>query len=177
MNRDDRILVRESLQGDRNAFEAIINRYEKMVYNVAFRILNNADDAADVTQSVFLNIYEHLNDYKPRFKFFSWIYRIAVNVSLNFQKQRKEGESVEEISSDGKQPDEILADEERGEIIQQALMRIGLDYRVVIILSYFQDLSYAEIAYVLDLPEKTVKSRLFTARKLLRDILLPEMNA
>ena len=110
-----------------------------------------------------------------RYKFFSWLYKIAINESLNTLRQRKQINSIDDdfVSTD-KGPDEKYYDLEKGERIQQALMEIGIDYRTTIVLNYFHDLSYDEISYVLEIPVKTVKSRLFTARKLLRTILIKE---
>jgi RNA polymerase sigma-70 factor (ECF subfamily) len=172
---DDQTLVHQCLKGNRGAFETIVEKYHKTVFNIAFRILNDGEDAADVTQSVFLRAYEHLSGFSPRYKFFSWLYKIAVNVSLNALKQRRDLPSLnEEMVSGGKSPEDVYNDSELREKIQEALMKLGIDYRVVVVLSYFQDLSYNEIAYVLEIPEKTVKSRLFTARRMLRDILMRE---
>jgi len=173
---DDNILVQRCLQGDKKAFEEIVDRYQKTVFNAAFRILNDYEDAADVAQSVFIRVYENLEKFSARYKFFSWLYKITVNESLNFLKQRKEigGIAAEEVA-DTKTPEDLYKDVELSESIQQALMQIGLDYRLVIVLRYFQDLSYNEISYVLDTPEKTVKSRLFTARNLLKNIMSEEI--
>jgi RNA polymerase sigma-70 factor (ECF subfamily) len=172
---DDNILVRRCLFGDNKAFEEIVDKYQKKVFNAAFRILNHYEDAADVTQAVFIRIYENLDKFSARYKFFSWLYKITVNESLNFLKGRKESGNIpaEDIAAE-KTPEDVYKDIELSENIQQALMKIGLDYRVVIVLHYFQDLSYNEISYVLELPERTVKSRLFTARTMLRDILRGE---
>lgn len=173
---DDNILVRRCLEGDKKAFEEIVDRYQKKVFNAAFRILNDYEDAADVAQSVFIRVYENLEKFSARYKFFSWLYKITINESLNFLKQRKEigGIAAEEVA-DAKTPEDLYKDVELSESIQQALMQIGLDYRLVIVLRYFQDLSYNEISYVLDTPEKTVKSRLFTARNLLKNIMSEEI--
>ncbi len=173
---DDNILVRRCLQGDKKAFEEIVDRYQKTVFNAAFRILNDYEDAADVAQSVFIRVYENLEKFSARYKFFSWLYKITVNESLNFLKQRKQigGIAAEEVA-DAKTPEDLYKDVELSESIQQALMQIGLDYRLVIVLRYFQDLSYNEISYVLDTPEKTIKSRLFTARNLLKNIMSEEI--
>ena len=76
---NDTDLVNRSLEGDRKAFEALLIRYEKPVYNAAYRMLNDAEDARDVAQTVFLKAYEKLGDFDPRYRFFSWIYRIALN--------------------------------------------------------------------------------------------------
>ena len=176
MNReDDHILVRQCLQGNQKAFEEIVERYHKIIFNVGLRVLNNAEDAADVTQTAFLKTYENLHRFNEKYKFFSWLYKIAVNESVNVLRQRKQTQGVDSgIVSTGKNPEETYKDVELSEKIQNALMKIELDYRVVIVLSHYQELSYDEISYVLDLPGKTVKSRLFTARKLLRDILRKE---
>ncbi len=173
---DDNILVRRCLEGDKKAFEEIVDRYQKTVFNTAFRILNDYEDAADVSQSAFIRVYENLEKFSARYKFFSWLYKITVNESLNFLKQRKQigGSTAEEVA-DAKTPEDLYKDAELSESIQQALMQIGLDYRLVIVLRYFQDLSYNEISYVLDTPEKTVKSRLFTARNLLKNIMSEEI--
>jgi RNA polymerase sigma-70 factor (ECF subfamily) len=138
--------------------------------------LNDYEDAADVAQSVFIRVYENLEKFSARYKFFSWLYKITINESLNFLKQRKEigGIAAEEVA-DAKTPEDLYKDVELSESIQQALMQIGLDYRLVIVLRYFQDLSYNEISYVLDTPEKTIKSRLFTARNLLKNIMSEEI--
>ncbi|MBI4548248.1 MAG: sigma-70 family RNA polymerase sigma factor [Ignavibacteriae bacterium] len=168
-------IVQQCLNGHKNAFRFIVQRYHKTIFNAAFRILNDYDDATEVTQSVFVKAYENLYTFNKRYKFFSWLYRIAVNESLNFLGQRKHTDEVDEsIISRDKTPYESYDDLEIQDKIQNALMRLNLDYRVVIVLCHFQDLSYKEISYVLDIPEKTVKSRLFTARQLLRGLLMKE---
>jgi len=176
MNRaDDHILVRRCLEGDIKAFEGIVDRYEKIIYNAALRIVKNQDTAADVTQSVFLKVYDNLKRFNERYKFFSWIYKIAVNEALHTLRQTKPTDELgDHLVSTEKNPEEVYRENEQEDKIQDALMRIGRDYRVVIVLRHFHDLSYDEIGYVLDIPEKTVKSRLFTARNLLKDILQKE---
>ena len=88
MNRpDDKKLMERCLKGDRHAFEALLVRYKKPVYNAAYRMLNNSEDARDVTQTVFLKVYENLDQYDPSHRFFSWIYRIAMNESINWLKK------------------------------------------------------------------------------------------
>ena len=80
MNEDgDRLLVQRCREGDRRAFEALVGQYEKPVFNAALRMLRNPEDARDVTQTVFLKAFEHLADYDPKYRFYSWIYRIALN--------------------------------------------------------------------------------------------------
>ena len=165
-------LVRESRQGSRESFERLIIRYEKAIFNAAYRILHNYEDAKDVTQIVFLKAYENLESFDPKHRFFSWIYRIALNESINLCKSRRRFEAAEHIRIEEQYtPEKILSRVELGVVIQAALMSVAFEYRVVIVLRHFNDCSYEEMSEILEIPEKTVKSRLFTARTLLRDTL------
>lgn len=170
---DDKDLVRRCLAGDPKAFEMILERYQKQVFNVALRILSDRDDAADVTQATFLKAYEKLNSYNERYKFFSWLYRIAVNASLNFLEHKKRSDPLgDEEPAEGNRLEEDIDQAERVEKLEDAMYGLPVDYRVVIVLRHFHDLSYEDIATILEIPEKTVKSRLFTARQLLKDMLV-----
>jgi RNA polymerase sigma-70 factor (ECF subfamily) len=170
---DDSALVHRCRGGDRHAFEGLVVRYQKPVFNVALRMLHNPQDALDIAQTTFLKAYEHLADYDPSFKFYSWIYRIAVNESLNALGARRTF-----VGIDGEEPDEtpgpdrqVEGDQGRREI-EQALIGISAELRSVIVLRHFMDLSYQDMSDILEVPEKTVKSRLYSARQLLRDRLL-----
>ncbi len=173
MNEDsDGYLVERCLEGDRRAFAGLVDRYQKPVFNAALRMLRNPEDARDVAQTVFLKVFEHLGDYDPKYRFYSWIYRIALNESVNVisRRTRQEPISGEEVDERAGADDE-LAVEQAGQRVQGALMTLKVEHREVIVLKHFLDLSYEEIGRVLQLPEKTVKSRLFTARQLLKDAL------
>jgi RNA polymerase sigma-70 factor (ECF subfamily) len=167
---NDTDLVSRSLEGDRQAFESLLIQYEKPVYNAAFRMLNNSEDARDVAQTVFLKAYEKLGDFDPRYKFFSWIYRIALNESVNClnKRGRSEGLSAEPVS-EAKGPEDEMESELKSRRLQAALMKIKPDYRSVIVLKHFLDCNYVEIGEILDIPEGKVKSRLYTGRQLLKD--------
>ncbi|MGB2869082.1 MAG: sigma-70 family RNA polymerase sigma factor, partial [Bacteroidota bacterium] len=118
-----------------------------------------------------------LQSFNSQFKFFSWIYRIATNESLNFVKSRKQLDSLsDDLESNEKSPDESVHESELQETVQKALMGLTVDQRIVVVLCHFQNLSYREIGFILDLPEKTVKSRLFSARKSLRGLLQKERH-
>jgi RNA polymerase sigma-70 factor (ECF subfamily) len=170
---DDTDLVRRCLGGDLKAFEIIVERYQKPVFNVALRILSSTDDAADIAQATFVKAYEKLSSYNDKHKFFSWLYRIAVNTSLNFLEQKKRSDLLgDQEVSQGNQVEEELDAAERVEKLDDAILNLPVDYRVVIVLKHFHDLTYEEIGVILDIPDKTVKSRLFTARQMLKEILL-----
>jgi RNA polymerase sigma-70 factor (ECF subfamily) len=169
---DDKELIERCAKGDRRAFETLLLRYEKPVYNAAYRMLHNADDARDVTQTVFLKVYENLDQYDPAHRFFSWVYRIALNESINWLKKSNRQEALDyETADQGDGPEAMVNDEQLGESMEAALMGISSDYRAVIILKHVLGCSYIEISEALDIPEKKVKSRLYTARQLLQERL------
>lgn len=169
---DDRALVRRCLQGDRSAFGQLVVRYQKPVFNAALRLLHSPEDARDVAQTTFLKAYEHLSDYDERFKFYSWIYRIAVNEALDTINARRPSEAVSDAQPDEAEgPDRIAEGAEIGGAIKQELARISPELRAVIVLRHLMNLSYQDMSDILELPEKTVKSRLYSARQLLRERL------
>jgi RNA polymerase sigma-70 factor (ECF subfamily) len=169
----DRDLVKRCLKGDRKAFEILVDRYQKPVFNLALRMVSDTDDAADLTQAVFIKAYEKLKSYNDRYKFFSWLYKIAVNTSLNFLEQKKR----RDLLGDRDIPQEPVVEaeleaSERIQKLEDAILELRTEFRIVIVLRHFHDLSYEEMSQILDIPEKTVKSRLFSARQMLREILL-----
>ncbi len=173
METTDQELVARCLEGDAGAFESLVDRHQKTVYNAVLRMVRDSDDAEDIAQSVFVKAYEHLASYKPGHKFFSWIYRMAMNEALNFLKSRKRLDRLDgpESASPEKMPDQAAEEDALREDMGEMLMRLDVSHRAVVVLKHFHDLSYEEIAYVLDLPERIVKSRLFTARQRLKGLL------
>ena len=171
----DQTLVECYRNGDRTAFTTLVTRYQRPIYNAAYRVLGNAEDASDITQVVFLRIAERLDEYDPQYKFFSWIYRIAVNESLNLlRRNRREEPLDDEIELPGPATDSPEWQYSNGQLsdrIQRALMSMKVEDRVVLTLRHFSDCSYREIGQILELEEKTVKSRLFEARQRLSELL------
>lgn len=169
---DDTTLMERCTQGDRQAFETLLVRYEKPVYNAAYRMLHSRDDARDVTQTVFLKVYENLDSYDPKYRFFSWVYRIALNESVNVLKKSNRLEPLNtEAVSQTQGPEQQTSSDQMSAGVQAALMAIKSDYRSIVVLKHFLGCSYSEISEILEVPEKTVKSRLYTARQLLKDEL------
>ncbi len=165
VDEQDRASVERFLEGHRDAANGLVDRYQQRVFNVALRMLGNLQDAEDVTQTVFLKTFLKLRTYDPRYKFFSWVYRMTVNESLNALKRRKQTVSLDDeldIRAPGAAPDRAPEVEDR---IGKALMSLKPDDRAVVVLKHFVSFSYQEIADVLEIPVRTVKSRLYTARE------------
>lgn len=168
----DRALVRRFLNGERVAGDELVNRYHRSVFNIALRMLGNVQDAEDVTQTAFGNAFATLDSYDPKYRFFSWIYRMTVNESLNTLKRRKNVVSLDgsfDIPTNDAVSQSAAEAEER---VGSALLELKPDDRAVVVLKHFVSFSYEEISDVLGVPVKTVKSRLFTARERLRQSLL-----
>jgi RNA polymerase sigma-70 factor (ECF subfamily) len=169
---DEAALIERAMAGDGRAFGELVGRYERLVFNVALRMVNHREDARDLTQTVFIKAYAKLQTFDRRHKFFSWIYRITINESLNHLSRRRRHEELDDqLVSEDRSPEERLDGSESEGLVQAALMELAEDHRQAIILRHFLDLSHREMSGVLNIPEKTVKSRLYTARQVLGDVL------
>lgn len=166
-------IIKQCLAGQTGNFEELIDRYQKPIFNLSYRMVSDFQDAEDITQTVFIKAYESLNSFNPKYKFFSWIYRMAINETLNVINKKKQlSELDQNIVSHDKLPDTEFEERELSQNIQDALMNLKAEYREVIVLKHLQGLSYKEMSQILSIPEKTVKSRLFSARLLLKDLLI-----
>ena len=181
----DEHLVRQAVGGDSAAFAAIVQRYQDRLYNASYRLLGSAEDALDVVQETFIKAYENLGGFAGRSSLYTWLFRIAVNMSLSHRRKRKwerlmtppgedEADPVEGIEgrSEGDPADRLLGAETEI-IVQRALDELDDDHRAVVVLRDIQHFDYTEIAEVLKVPAGTVKSRLHRARLMLRDKLRP----
>ena len=174
--RTDAELAAACLNGDNRAYEDLVRKYQKPIFNLALRMVREPEDAEDITQTVFVKAYEKLDTYRSSHQFFSWIYRIAINESINFSKKRKRLEEYESGVSGSREitPEDEFRSDDLSERIGYAILALKMDYRLVIVLKHYHDYTYEEMSDVLDIPEKTVKSRLFSARQQLKEILKSE---
>jgi RNA polymerase sigma-70 factor (ECF subfamily) len=169
---EDLALVRQALTGQPDAFGMLITRYQRVMYTVALRMLGNPEDARDATQEAFVRAFQRLDTFDTRHRFFSWMYRILVNECLNAKRDRRPEEALDPSAAGDGTPFDATLESERREQIQLALLRLTPEYRSVVVLRHFAGQSYAEIAEALSIPEKTVKSRLYSARQRLGELLL-----
>lgn len=168
---EDRALVAQSRAGDAVAFERLVERYQRILFTVALRMLGEYDAASDAAQTAFVKAYQKLDTFDPSRRFFSWIYRILINECLN---ARRDIRTYEEIPRDliaAGTPADTFEIAERRNRVQAAILVLPIEYREVVVLRYFAELSYDEISDVLHVPAKTVKSRLHTAKARLATLL------
>ncbi|MCP4291594.1 MAG: sigma-70 family RNA polymerase sigma factor [bacterium] len=166
----DKDLIQKVQQGDSGAFATLMQRYESPIKNSMFNILGDADSTADITQEAFITTFEKIHRYNPDYRYFSWVYRIAFNKALNRINHRKHREPYldENMESLEPGPHAKVETRERDYLIHQAMATLVFKYRILLILRHFLDYSYSEIASVTDLPVSTVRSRLHTARVMMK---------
>jgi RNA polymerase sigma-70 factor, ECF subfamily len=171
-DKEDIRLVKECLAGSGRSYDKLVEKYYKVIFRLAVKLVRGFDDAEEITQIVFVKAYESLGSYSSKYKFFSWLYRITINESINHGKRLRNNEVIsEELRSSNDSPDEMTEAIEMNNNIRDALMKLDIIYRVPVVLKHFEGYSYKELSEMLDIPEKTVKSRLFTGRQLLKDLL------
>ncbi len=170
MNKNDnRTMIESAKRGDQHAFEALVHQYEKPIFNVVYRMLHNAEDAKDVTQTAFLKTFEKLDRYDPSRKFFSWICRIAINEAINRQASTRPQVELDDYDqADRRNPGDAVFQDELHRGLETALMSLSPENRSIVVLKHIAGLSYHDIGETLELSEKTVKSRLFSSRHKLR---------
>ena len=173
MKEQEQIIIESIIAGQIDQYEILVGKYQNPVFRLILKIVGNYDDAKDLTQDVFVKTFESIKQYKPQYKFFSWIYRIAINEALLFVKRKKNFRQIESVTDPAWHLPEQTPDyESRDKLLSFAINDLAESYKSVILLKYYSDLSYTEISETLSIPEKTVKSRLFDARKMLREKLI-----
>jgi RNA polymerase sigma-70 factor (ECF subfamily) len=179
---DDHRLIAECLQGDTAAFGVLVRRYQERLYNTAYRLVGNAEDAYDVVQEAFLSAYQSLDSFKGDSLFFTWLYRIAVNTAISLKRKRRavvsidggrNGEQGVEAAdtSESSHPGHAMEQAEQGRRIHEALGRLSAEHRAVLVMKDMEGQKYETMAEVLQVPIGTIRSRLHRARLELRDLL------
>lgn len=176
-------------KGDANAFDVLVERHQKKMLNIAFRIIGDYDEACDVTQEAFVSAYKSINKFRGEAKFSTWLYRIVVNYSKNRLKQLRGAtknadiclDDLGELTTKGKNnpslidhsnPGTQMERRERENQVQRCITSLDEEYRDVLVLRDIQGFSYEEIRDILNIPDGTVKSRLSRARIALKDCLI-----
>lgn len=176
-------LIAKAIGGREDGFEELVRRYQRPITNYVFRMLNDYDASLDVTQEVFIKVYNSLERYSSEYKFSTWLYRIAHNAAIDYIRRRspnqqsietenREGAYQLQIESPNPTPEQERERSEWRAEIESVVKCLPAVYRELILLRHARDLSYDEIAEVTNLPLGTVKNRLFRAREMMREIFI-----
>jgi RNA polymerase sigma factor (sigma-70 family) len=182
--KNDFKLVSRAREGDQKAYADLMHRYKDSIYFMALKMVNNKEDAMDLTVETFAKAFEKLDKYQPEFAFSTWLFRVGTNNCIDFIRKKKlnttsmsgmiddDGdERPLQIKSDTLNPEEASMKKEQSQTLKVLIDSLPARYRNLIVLRYFDELSYEEIAEQLDLPLGTVKAQLFRARYLLGNIV------
>jgi len=176
-------LVNRAVAGDQQAYAELLSRYRDSIYFMLLKMVNNPDDAEDLTIEAFGKAFRNIHQYTPSYAFSTWLFKIATNNCIDFIRRKRMGnisltqtdEDSEEthipIPSDTPDPEEHLINDQKVKMMRDLVSRLKPRYRQLIEMRYFEELSYEEIAVQLNLPIGTVKARLFRARELLLNIM------
>jgi len=192
---DEAILVEQAQSGDMSAFGRLVTKYQDRVLNTCWRICGNIEDARDLTQEAFLHALESIGSFRHGSGFYTWLFRIAVNLSISHRRKaaravklslhgpdgpwtgdHQAGRLVGRVSSDPDDPPAKLSAREAERLVLEGLDQLDDDYRTVIVLRDLESFDYQQIAEILDAPLGTVKSRLHRARMELRSRLEPILS-
>jgi len=188
VERDDSELVERAQDGDREAFQTLVERYQENVYSICYGKVKDEQDAKDVSQDVFVKVFRYIENFNQESSFYTWLYRIAVNTSIDFlrkQSRRKEVDYDDTIQTDedveggellmpsklGIDPDKELGRKELREKMLEALDSLSDKHRTILTLREVEGLSYKEMADVLEISKGTVMSRLYHARQYFQEAL------
>jgi RNA polymerase sigma-70 factor (ECF subfamily) len=182
---DDRVYVRRALDGDDAAFAILVRRYERGMYNLAWRMVRDRELARDLSQDIFVRVHRSLGKYDPTYPFTSWIYRVGSNLCIDWIRKKKlktvsldapvggeEDGATRDVPDPAQDPSRDLEEVERSELLGEAMARLPEAHRLVLLLRHQHDFSYEEIATTLDVPLGTVKARIHRAREAFRRILV-----
>ncbi len=185
MSENEKALLKKAKNGDIEAFESLVERYQKKVYNIALRMTGNSEDAAEIAQEALIRVFRSLRNFKEEASFSTWIFRITTNLCLDEIRKRKnkqvvyindeikleDGEVKIQIEDKSPGPEEKAQTNEIRRIVNDAIQSLSEEHRTIIVLRDIEGFSYDEIARIVKCPEGTVKSRINRARQSLKDIL------
>lgn len=189
-NLTDKELVKRTIENDDSAFTEIIERYKRKVFSIGYKHSYNKETASDLSQEIFAKVYLNLKKYKPSYRFSTWIIRIATNHCIDYLRKKKlKTISYEHtfkdldnqysnlpIPDESYNPEVLWEDAELKDVMLQAVEQLPEKYREIIVLRHYEELSYKEIAEVLDLPIGTVMTYLHRARKMLKDFFFKNQD-
>lgn len=169
---DDQRLVADAQAGDRGAFSELVRRHQAAIYRICFRILYDAEDAADATQDAFVRAYKNLSAFRQQSSFKTWLVRIAVNVSLNARSHQRDGVLLDDIMVDpARSVEDMVVQAEAVRQLHRCLQRLPFKHRAAVVLRDLEGFSYREVAIALAVPEGTAKGWAHRGRALLKELL------
>lgn len=183
----DEDIISQILKGEQELYSVLIDRYSGKVYSTAYRYTHNHEEARDLVQDILIKVYNNLSKFKLDSKFSTWLYRIAVNSCIDWNRKNSsrliklawssdENDILENLTDESAEPEQALLKQEHRELIEALVKEMPEIYKTVLILYYFEELKIQEMSLVLECPKKTVETRLYRARSILKARFRQELS-
>lgn len=187
MNEEE--IVKQLKSGNYTNYDKIVDLYKNRVFGMAYKFTGDYDESQDLAQEVFLKIYRQIKNFREESKLSTWIYRISVNTCLDWKKKKERMKSINfsnmvneenkdqiiDIKDESLSPDKIVLQDEDQKQVHKLIYELSDKYKTVLIMYHFNEMSYQDIARALDIPERTVETRLYRARRMLKDKMSKEI--
>lgn len=173
----DENIINELKVGNTKVFESVVDKYKGIVFSIAFKYTNDYNESQDLAQEIFLKIYKNIKSFKGECKFSTWITKISINACLDYKRKNKVkkinlyNDYIDNNDNIQETPEEVIIMSEKQKIIHKLIYELPDIYKNVIIMYHFNEMPYKEICKTLKIPQKTVETRLYRARKILKEKL------
>lgn len=181
--KEEEKIVRQLQSGDFSNYDKIVNSYKNRIFGMAYKFTNDYDETQDLAQEVFLKVYRQVKNFRGDSKLSTWIYRISVNTCLDWKKKKNRLKSINfssmvneenkdqtiDIKDESMLPDEVILKGEDQKQVHKLIYELSDKYKTVLIMYHFNEMSYSDIASALNIPQRTVETRLYRARRMLKD--------
>lgn len=181
-------IVKQMKNGNYKNYDKIVNSYKNRVFGMAYKFTGDYDESQDLAQEVFLKIYRQIKNFREESKLSTWIYRISVNTCLDWKKKKEKIKSINfssmvneenkdqtiDLKDESMSPDQLILQDESQKLIHKLIYELSDKYKTVLVMYHFNEMSYQEISKALDIPERTVETRLYRARRMLKEKISKE---
>lgn len=176
-------IIQRINNGETQLFSLLVEQYKNKVFNLVYRFTSDYAEAEDLSQEIFITVFQKISSFQQDASFSTWIYRVATNKCIDWHRKKKrkrffslfgDHRQIADVEADAPSPSEVYLESEEQKMLHKAVGKLDEKYKMIVVMFYYQHLSYKQIAEVLNLPVRTIETRLYRAKKILKDKLAAE---